>query len=87
MTTTLKQVLESPSIYLPTTARIVATRPMANTEKVFTIELPKGLSLNHRPGQFVGVSVLGVGEAPISISSSPAAATAPLNSVCARPAT
>jgi len=71
MTTTLKQVLESPSIYLPTTARIVATRPMANTEKVFTIELPKGLSLNHRPGQFVGVSVLGVGEAPISISSSP----------------
>jgi NAD(P)H-flavin reductase len=71
MTTTLKQVLESPSIYLPTTARIVAARPMANTEKVFTIELPKGLSLNHRPGQFVGVSVLGVGEAPISISSSP----------------
>jgi NAD(P)H-flavin reductase len=71
MTTTLKQALESPSLYLPTPAHIVDARPMANTEKVFTIELPKGVSLNHRPGQFVGVSVLGVGEAPISISSSP----------------
>ena len=29
------------------------------------------MSLQHEPGQFVGVSVLGVGEAPISISSSP----------------
>jgi NAD(P)H-flavin reductase len=29
------------------------------------------MSLGHRPGQFVEVSVLGVGEAPISISSSP----------------
>lgn len=29
------------------------------------------MSLGHRPGQFVEVSILGVGEAPISISSSP----------------
>ena len=38
---------------------------------MFKIELPKGVSLDHRPGQFVEVSLLGVGEAPISISSSP----------------
>lgn len=37
MTTTLKQALESPSLYLPTPARIVDARPMANTEKVFTV--------------------------------------------------
>jgi sulfhydrogenase subunit gamma (sulfur reductase) len=40
-------------------------------EKVFTIQLPQGMSLDHRPGQFVEVSMLGTGEAPISISSSP----------------
>jgi NAD(P)H-flavin reductase len=40
-------------------------------EKVFTIELPHGQSLGHRPGQFVQVSLFGIGEAPISISSSP----------------
>ncbi|MBI3361473.1 MAG: FAD/NAD(P)-binding protein [Chloroflexi bacterium] len=30
-----------------------------------------GLTLDHNPGQFIELSVLGVGEAPISISSSP----------------
>ena len=44
---------------------------MTNLEKLFNLELPDGLSLGHRPGQFVEVSMLGVGEAPISISSSP----------------
>jgi sulfhydrogenase subunit gamma (sulfur reductase) len=59
------------SIFTPITARIKDVRPMTALEKLFTIELPDGLSLDHRPGQFVEVSVLGVGEAPISISSSP----------------
>jgi sulfite reductase subunit B len=44
---------------------------MTQLEKLLRIELPGGMSLDHRPGQFVEVSVLGVGEAPISISSSP----------------
>lgn len=61
----------TPSIFTPISARIKDVRPMSATEKLFTIELPDGLSLNHRPGQFVEVSVLGVGEAPISITSSP----------------
>lgn len=51
--------------------RILRIRQLTALEKVFTIELPEGKSLDHRPGQFVEVSVLGVGEAPISISSSP----------------
>jgi len=71
MTTSLKQKLQEPSIYLPTLAKIVETRPLTQLEKYFKIELPPGVSLDHKPGQFVEVSLLGVGEAPISISSSP----------------
>lgn len=71
MTAQLRDTLETTSIYLPTPARIVDVRPMTRLEKLFTLELPAGMSLGHRPGQFVELSVLGVGEAPISISSSP----------------
>jgi len=56
---------------MPIPAWITNIRPMTKLEKLFSIELPSGMSLNHDPGQFVEVSVLGVGEAPISISSSP----------------
>jgi sulfhydrogenase subunit gamma (sulfur reductase) len=59
------------SIYAPEMARLVEVTPMTTLEKLFTIELPEGRSLGHNPGQFVMVSVLGVGEAPISITSSP----------------
>jgi NAD(P)H-flavin reductase len=59
------------NFFLPTPARIVKLTPLTKLETVFTLELPDGLTLGHRPGQFVEVSVLGVGEAPISISSSP----------------
>jgi len=53
------------------TARVADMRPLTKLETVFTVELPDGLTLQHEPGQFVAVSVFGVGEAPISISSSP----------------
>jgi sulfhydrogenase subunit gamma (sulfur reductase) len=59
------------SVYVPGPARIAAVRQVSAADKLFTIELPWGQSLDHQPGQFVEVSVLGVGEAPISISSSP----------------
>jgi sulfite reductase subunit B len=71
MTTLLKATLDQKSIYLPTPARIVNIRDLGALEKMFTIELPYGYSINHRPGQFVQLSIIGVGEAPISISSSP----------------
>jgi sulfhydrogenase subunit gamma (sulfur reductase) len=71
MSLSLKETLQASSIYLPVQARIVDVRPLTQLEKLFTIELPDGLTLDHEPGQFVEVSVLGVGEAPISISSSP----------------
>ncbi len=71
MTTLLKETLKQSSIYMPTPSRIIDIKDHTAIEKVFKIELPSGFSLNHRPGQFVQISVLGVGEAPISISSSP----------------
>lgn len=71
MSTRLHETLNETSIYLPTMARVVGVQPLTQQEKLFTLELPDGLSLNHEPGQFVQVSLLGIGEAPISISSSP----------------
>jgi len=59
------------SIYAPEFARLAQVRPLTELEKLFTIELPQGRSLGHVPGQFVMVSIPGVGEAPISITSSP----------------
>jgi len=59
------------SVYVPSPARIAKVRALTAMEKLFTIELPWGQSLGHEPGQFVEVSLLGIGEAPISISSSP----------------
>ena len=71
MSMLLEEVRRSESIYMPVPARITAVTPLTPLEKLFTIELPYDLSLEHEPGQFVEVSVLGVGEAPISITSSP----------------
>jgi len=45
--------------------------PVSQTEKLFELLLPGGESLDHEPGQFVEVSLFGVGEAPISVCSSP----------------
>ena len=59
------------SVYLPTMARLIKVEPMTQMEKLFTLELPNGGSLGNEPGQFVEVSLFGIGEAPISISSSP----------------
>jgi NAD(P)H-flavin reductase len=59
------------SIYEPEMARLVKVEQIGPLEKLFTIELPDGRNLGHDPGQFVELSILGVGEAPISITSSP----------------
>jgi len=61
-------VAESP--YVPRMARIVSAEQMTETERFFRLEM-EGEALAYEPGQFVGVTVFGVGEAPISICSSP----------------
>lgn len=60
---------ESP--YIVSKGIIVRTKHMTAQEKFFEIALAGAKSLDHEPGQFVMVSIPGVGEAPISISSSP----------------
>ena len=60
---------ESP--YVPRMARIVAAEQMSETERFFRLEMEDGRGLAYEPGQFVEVMVFGMGEAPISICSSP----------------
>lgn len=59
------------SLYQPALAEMVKIEQLTEKEKLFTLHLKDGRDLGHRAGQFVGVSVLGVGEAPISVTSSP----------------
>lgn len=53
-------------------AKILQTKKLTAQEKFFEIALRDGSSLDHEPGQFIMVSLLGIGEVPISICSSPA---------------
>lgn len=59
------------SIFLPRNAQIVEKEELGPEEGLFLLQLDDGTPLSHTPGQFVGVSVYGIGEAPISVSSSP----------------
>jgi sulfite reductase subunit B len=59
------------SIYLPSLAEVTRIEPLTKMEKLFKIRLKNGQDLGHQPGQFVEVSLFGIGEAPISVSSSP----------------
>jgi len=58
-------------IYLPEMATVLRSEPMTALERPLEFKLDSGKELGHLPGQFVEVSILGIGEAPISISSSP----------------
>jgi NAD(P)H-flavin reductase/formate hydrogenlyase subunit 6/NADH:ubiquinone oxidoreductase subunit I len=57
--------------YVPKLATIIKKVPMTASETLFEVKLEDGVELGHKPGQFVEVSIFGIGEAPISISSSP----------------
>jgi len=57
--------------YVPLISTIKSVDDLTPTEKIFEVELPDGKQLNHAPGQFVQLLVPGIGEAPISICSSP----------------
>jgi len=57
--------------FVPKLATIIKKVPMTSMETLFEIKLDDGSELNHKPGQFAEVSVFGIGEAPISLSSAP----------------
>jgi NAD(P)H-flavin reductase len=58
-------------IYLPETATLLRKERMTDWEDFFEFKLDSGRPLGHMPGQFVEISIPGIGEAPISVSSSP----------------
>jgi len=58
-------------IYLPQLATVKEQKLLNDTEMYLHLELDSGKPLGHKAGQFVEVSVAGLGEAPISVSSSP----------------
>lgn len=58
-------------IYLPESATLLRKEQMTELEQWFEFKFDSGHRLGHMPGQFVEVSLPGIGEAPISISSSP----------------
>lgn len=67
----MKKLVLRDSEYEIKRCKVLRTKKMTDLEKLFEIQLPGGESLDHEPGQFVQVSLFGVGEAPISVSSSP----------------
>ncbi len=71
MKTLLQEVRDQESIYVPVPARIVKVEAITPLENLYSLALPNDIQLAHEPGQFVQLTVFGVGEAPISITSSP----------------
>ena len=69
-----KNELNPSNPFLPEPARIVRMYPLTDDVKFFQVriaDMDKALSFRYRAGQFAMVSVLGAGEAPFSISSTP----------------
>ena len=62
---------EPRSLYVPVDCEIVSVEELTRNEKLFRLRPADGSPLGHLPGQFVQVSLLGWGEAPISVASSP----------------
>ncbi|MBM9520357.1 4Fe-4S dicluster domain-containing protein [Desulforhopalus vacuolatus] len=58
-------------IFLPKSATIIRREKMTQTDTFYEIELDSRKPLGHQPGQFVEVSIFGMGEAPISVASAP----------------
>jgi NAD(P)H-flavin reductase len=58
-------------LYEPFPCRIESVAGLTPVEKLFGLARLDGEPFGHRPGQFMMVSIRGIGEAPISVSSSP----------------
>ncbi len=59
------------NIYIPEQVTLLKTEKMTERETFYELKMDSGLDLGHEPGQFVEISLPGIGEAPISVSSSP----------------
>ena len=65
------QVPLKESEYIVKKGTIIRAKKMTSIEKFFEISLADSEVLDHEPGQFIMISIPGIGEAPISVSSSP----------------
>jgi len=70
------------SIFMPVEARVLGVESLTELEKLYSIVLDGDIPLRHQPGQFVQVTIPGIGECPISICSSPT--RAPAFELCVR---
>jgi len=59
------------TIYTPEIATINKVTPQTDFETLFEFQLSERKTLGHKPGQFVEISIFGMGEAPICVSSAP----------------
>jgi sulfhydrogenase subunit gamma (sulfur reductase) len=60
--------------YLPEAMRLIRRNPLTDDVHFFqvrAVDMERALSLDYSPGQFMMVSIPGIGEAPFSISSTP----------------
>jgi len=62
-----------PDIYLPQPATLKEKLPLTPHETFFRFEMDGQVQLAYRPGQFMQISIPGIGECPISITSTPSA--------------
>lgn len=67
----VEQAPAPPRTYLPEPADVLSVKTLTIHEKQYSLRLQNRPVLGHGPGQFVQVSLLGWGECPISICSSP----------------
>ena len=66
------EIIENP--FKPKAARIVRQYDLINNHRFFQlrhIDMKKAMSFSYNPGQFIMLSIPGVGESPFSISSTP----------------
>jgi len=66
-----KNAAALPHPYVPRLGKIVQAQMLTAQEKFYRLVMEDGHPLDYQPGQFVEVSLFGLGEAPISICSSP----------------
>jgi NAD(P)H-flavin reductase len=64
-------MMNNNSIFLPEIAEVISTRQLTEMEKYIELKIKETREFEFIPGQFIQLSVFGIGEAPISISSSP----------------
>jgi sulfite reductase subunit B len=65
------EVAETNIIHIPRKATIKRIEKLTDAEKLFKIELDDKKPLGGKPGQFVEVSIFGIGEAPFGLASPP----------------